>query len=159
MSPVRSRRQSPTRTAPRSPRGQIQLFSLLFIVVLLGFVFRAPLAALVTLLPSGLALLVSTRLIGGLGSPDSRSPAVAQVLLIVLVLGAGTDYGLFLVFRMREELRAGHVPREAVVRALSRVGESISASAGTVIVALLTLLLARFGLTTTSECRLLWGWR
>ena len=31
---------------------------------------------------------------------------IAQLLLIVLVIGAGTDYGLFLVFRVREELRA-----------------------------------------------------
>src|SRR5262249_59857128 len=64
----------------------------------------------------------------------------------VVVLGAGTDYGLFLVFRVREELRAGRSPHEAVAHALARVGESISASAGTVILALLTLLLASFGL-------------
>ena len=64
----------------------------------------------------------------------------------MLVLGAGTDYGLFLVFRVREELRAGRTPHEAVVRALARVGESITASAGTVILALLTLLLASFGI-------------
>ena len=99
-----------------------------------------------TLVPSGLALLISMRVIGGLGSAGLKISGFAQFLLIVLVLGAGTDYGLFLVFRFREELRDGREPREAVVRALARVGESISASAGTVIVALLTLLLASFGL-------------
>jgi putative drug exporter of the RND superfamily len=125
---------------------QIQLFSILFIVVLLLVVFRAPLAAVLTLLPAGLALLISTRLIGELGAHGVKISSITQVLLIVLLLGAGTDYGLFLVFRVREELRDGRDGREAVVRALVRVGESISASAGTVILALLTLLLATFGL-------------
>jgi putative drug exporter of the RND superfamily len=125
---------------------QIQMFSILFIVVLLLVVFRAPLAAIVTLLPSGIALLVSMRLIGELGAHGLKISSFTQVLLIVLLLGAGTDYGLFLVFRVREELRGGHDGHEAVVRALVRVGESISASAGTVILALLTLLLASFGL-------------
>ncbi len=125
---------------------QIQMFSILFIIVLLLLVFRAPLAAVITLLPAGLALLVSTRLIGELGAHGVKISSITQVLLIVLLLGAGTDYGLFLVFRVREELREGHDGHEAVVRALVRVGESISASAGTVILALLTLLLASFGL-------------
>ncbi|HSC03107.1 MAG TPA: MMPL family transporter [Solirubrobacteraceae bacterium] len=125
---------------------EIQLFSILFIVVLLLFVFRAPLAAVITLLPAGLALLISTRVIGELGAHGLKISSITQVLLIVLLLGAGTDYGLFLVFRVREELRNGHEGQEAVVRALVRVGESISASAGTVILALLTLLLASFGL-------------
>ncbi len=125
---------------------QIQLFSILFIVVLLLVVFRAPLAAVITLLPAGLALLISTRVIGELGAHGLKISSITQVLLIVLLLGAGTDYGLFLVFRVREELRDGHGGQEAVVRALVRVGESITASAGTVILALLTLLLASFGL-------------
>jgi putative drug exporter of the RND superfamily len=126
--------------------GTVEMFSLLFIIVLLLLVFRAPLAALVTLLPSGLALLISMRVIGELGAHGLKISSFTQVLLIVLLLGAGTDYGLFLVFRAREELREGHDGGEAVVRALVRVGESISASAGTVILALLTLLLATFGL-------------
>ena len=125
---------------------QVQMFSFLFIIVLLLLVFRAPLAAVVTLLPSGLALLISLRVIGELGAHGLQISSITQVLLIVLLLGAGTDYGLFLVFRVREEIREGHSGRDAVVRALVRVGESITASAGTVILALLTLLLATFGL-------------
>ena len=64
---------------------------------------------------------------------------IAQLMLIVLVLGAGTDYGLFLVFRVRELLREGEEPKQAVQHALVRVGESISFSALTVIAALLSL--------------------
>ena len=62
------------------------------------------------------------------------------------ILGAGTDYGLFLVFRVREGLRSGLTATDAVARAVARVGESMSASAGTVILALLTLLFASFGI-------------
>jgi RND superfamily putative drug exporter len=126
--------------------GKVQGFSFLFIIVLLLVVFRSIPAALVTLLPSGLALAISTRLIGALGSGGLQISSITQVLLIVLLLGAGTDYGLFLVFRVREELRDGQEPHKAVEHALVRVGESITGSAGTVILALLTLLLASFGL-------------
>lgn len=125
---------------------EVQTFSLLFIIVLLLVVLRSVPAAIVTLLPSGLALLISMRVIGGLGSSGLKISSITQVLLIVLILGAGTDYGLFLVFRVREELRDGHAPHDAVRRGIVRVGESITASAGTVILALLTLLLATFGL-------------
>jgi RND superfamily putative drug exporter len=62
------------------------------------------------------------------------------------VLGAGTDYGLFLVYRVREGLQAGLDSGTAVSRAVARVGESITASAGTVVLALLSLLFASFGL-------------
>jgi RND superfamily putative drug exporter len=67
-------------------------------------------------------------------------------MLIILVLGAGTDYALFLIFRVREEVRSGLPQREAIVRAVERVGESITFSAGTVIAALLSLLFATFGI-------------
>jgi RND superfamily putative drug exporter len=125
---------------------QVQTFSIVLVIVLLLVVFRSVPAALVTLLPSVLALLISMRLIGGLGESGLKISSITQVLLIVLLIGAGTDYGLFLVFRVREELREGHEPHDAVRRGLVRVGESISASAGTVILALLTLMLATFGL-------------
>ncbi len=129
-----------------STGSKTQSLSLLLIVVLLLLIFRSLLAPLVTLLPAAFALLVSTRFIGGLGADGLKISEITELLLIVLILGAGTDYGLFLVFRVREELRHGLEPHEAVIHALVRVGESISASAGTVIFALLSLLLASFGI-------------
>jgi RND superfamily putative drug exporter len=120
--------------------------SFLLIIIILLLIFRSVLAPLVTLFPAGIALAVSERLIGGLGAHGLKISIITELLLIVLMLGAGTDYGLFLVFRVREELRNGVDPKEAVVQALIRVGESISASAGTVIFALLSLLFASFGI-------------
>jgi RND superfamily putative drug exporter len=123
-----------------------EVFSVIFIIILLLLIFRSLLAPVVTLLPAAFALLVSTRFIGGLGAHGLKISEITELLLIVLLLGAGTDYGLFLVFRVREEIRRGLEAKDAVAHALVRVGESISASAGTVILALLTLLLASFGI-------------
>jgi len=126
---------------------EIQDASILFIIVLLLVIFRSVLAPLVTLLPAALVLTVSGAFIGGLGSAGVLKVSFfTQILLIVLILGAGTDYGLFLVFRVREQLLGGSDPKAAVTHAVRRVGESITASAATVVVALLTLLAASFGL-------------
>ncbi len=57
----------------------------------------------------------------------------------MLVLGARTDYGLFLVFRVRENLGGGLDRKQAVIAAVERVGESITFSAATVVAALLAV--------------------
>jgi putative drug exporter of the RND superfamily len=132
--------------ASKSTGNDVQSFSILFIIILLFLIFRSVLAPFVTLIPAAIVLQLAGSVIGELGSHGLKISAVTQLLLIVLVLGAGTDYGLFLVFRVREGLRDGMDPKEAVALAVSRVGESISASAGTVILALLSLLFATFGI-------------
>ncbi|MGC1176784.1 MAG: MMPL family transporter [Candidatus Saccharimonadales bacterium] len=132
--------------ANQKGRNSTEGYTVIFIIVLLLIVFRAVLAPLVTLLPAGLALAVSQPVIAESTKIGVQVGFITQILLIVLVLGAGTDYGLFLVFRVREELRRGLAPKEAVVKALSKVGESITFSGATVLAALLTLLLASFGI-------------
>jgi len=123
---------------------QIQLLSIIFIIGLLLLVFRALLAPLVTLIPAVLAVTISGPLVAEAAHHGLKVSPLAQILLIVLVLGAGTDYGLFLVFRVRENLRAGQDRKQAVIAAVERVGESITFSAATVIAALLSLLFATF---------------
>jgi RND superfamily putative drug exporter len=129
----------------RHVRSDTQYYSIVFIVCLLFLVFRAFLAPLVTLFPAALALVLAGPVVAEASRIGVRVSDTTEILLVVLMLGAGTDYGLFLIFRVREELARGMEPREAVVRALERVGETISYSAATVIAALVCLVLATFG--------------
>jgi putative drug exporter of the RND superfamily len=123
---------------------QVEGVSVIFILILLLLIFRSLLAPLITLIPAFFAVAISGPLVGEAAHAGLKVSVIAQLLLIVLVLGAGTDYGLFLVFRVRENLREGADPHEAVRAALTRVGETITFSALTVIAALLSLLVATF---------------
>jgi RND superfamily putative drug exporter len=123
-----------------------QDLSILFILALLIVVFRSLLAPLLALAPAVLVTQLAGPVIAEASKAGLPVTSLTQIMLLILTLGAGTDYGLFLVFRVREELRAGRAPHDAVSYALSRVGESITFSAATVIASLLTLLLAIFGL-------------
>ena len=60
----------------------------------------------------------------------------------VLVFGAGTNYALLLISRYREELRRATDHREALCTAVRFAGPAIVASNATVVLALLSLLLA-----------------
>jgi len=134
-----------SQNANNKGKNNTEIYNVIFIIVLLLLVFRAALAPLVTLLPAGLALIIAQPLIAESTKIGVQVSFITEILLIVLLLGAGTDYGLFLVFRTREELRNGLQPKAAVVKALTRVGESITFSAATVAAALMCLLLASFG--------------
>jgi RND superfamily putative drug exporter len=123
---------------------KIENFSSLFVVVLLMLVFRSMLAPLMALMPAVLAVTIAGPLAAEATHAGLKVSSLAQTMMIVLIIGAGTDYGLFLMFRTREELRDGSPPKQAVVRALTRVGESITFSAGIVIAAMLSLLAATF---------------
>ncbi|MEU5430955.1 MMPL family transporter [Streptomyces olivoreticuli] len=121
--------------------------TLLLIVVLLLAIFRSPLIALLPVLIIGVVFSVALGLIGivahagGLKADNNITP-----ILIVVLFGVGTDYLLFLLFRYREELRAGEQPKKALVNAVARVGETIASAAGAVIVAFLALLLSTMGM-------------
>jgi RND superfamily putative drug exporter len=150
---------------------KVQRLSVLFVVLLLVLIFRSFSLAITTVLPPAISVSIAGPLVAEAARHGLQVSPIAQLLLIVLVIGAGTDYGLFLVFRVREELRARqhqtageNFPgraglgrslladlvhprpdaRDAIVTSVTRVGESISASAATVIAAVLTLLLASF---------------
>ena len=63
-------------------------------------------------------------------------------ILSVLVFGAGTNYALLLISRYRDELRSHHDRFEAMRVAWFRASEAIVASASTVVIGVLCLLLS-----------------
>lgn len=128
---------------------QIELFSILLILLILFLIYRSILAPFVTLFPAVFVAIIAQPVTAVAAQHGLQVSALATILMSVLVLGAGTDYGLFLVFRVREEIEAGREPKDAVAYAVSKVGESVAFSAGTVIAALLSLLAASFGMYKT----------
>jgi RND superfamily putative drug exporter len=126
--------------------GQVQWFSIAFVIALLVAVFRSALAPLIAVLPAVVVVLAAGRLTAEAAVHGLGVSQIASLLLIVLVLGAGTDYALFLMFRVREEMRAGLGCHEAIVLSVARVGETITFSACVLIAALLSLAAAAFSL-------------
>ncbi|MBS1893043.1 MAG: MMPL family transporter [Actinobacteria bacterium] len=113
------------------------------VLVLLLLVYRAPLLALLPLLAVGAAYTVAigiAYLVIKAGWIVVNSEGT--FLLLVLVFGAGTDYSLLLVHRYREELRSGSPPEVALPKALRENVRPIASSGGTVIAAMLVLLVA-----------------
>jgi putative drug exporter of the RND superfamily len=124
--------------------GRTLLFATLgLVLLLLLLVYRAPVLALLPLLAVGTAYLTAI----GIAYLLIQAGAITvntegTMLLLVLIFGAGTDYSLLLIHRYREELEAGRESSTALPAALTASVRPIAASAGTVIAAMLVLLLA-----------------
>jgi putative drug exporter of the RND superfamily len=113
------------------------------VAVLLLITYRSPVLWIVPLAVIGLADQVVTRLLPWLARLlGERTDAAVGGIVSVLVFGAGTDYALLLISRYREELRHTDSRRVAMTGALRGAAPAIVASAGTVVLALLTLLAA-----------------
>jgi RND superfamily putative drug exporter len=121
------------------------LATVVLVVVILLFVYRSPLLALVPLVTIGISVLVSLKILALTTLiPGVHLVNVSKVFAIVILYGAGTDYCLFLISRYREELEAGHDQVTAVSRSIGGVGGALAASAGTVMCGLGLMVLAEF---------------
>jgi RND superfamily putative drug exporter len=113
------------------------------VIILLAF--GSFFAMLLPLITAGFALgmtLVGIDLLSHALAINSVSPTMA----VVVGLGVGIDYALFIVTRYRQGLRAGMGPEAAAVRALNTAGRAVLFAGATVCVALLGLLVLNVNL-------------
>jgi len=113
------------------------------VVFILLLTYRSPVLWLLPVLSAVSALWSAQAVIYLLAAHAGLTVnAQSAGILLVLVFGAGTDYALLLVARYREELRRHEDRHEAMALALHRAGPAIFASASTVMLGMLCLLIA-----------------
>jgi RND superfamily putative drug exporter len=116
--------------------------TLAVVVVLLLITYRSPVLWVLPIASAGVALVAAQAAIYLLTRQGLTVNGQSAGILVVLVLGASTDYALLLIARYREELRRHTDRHEAMAIALRRAGPAIIASAATVIAGMLCLLVA-----------------
>ncbi len=117
------------------------------VLLLLIILYRSPVLAFLPLVAVGWALQVVDALLGFAGKAGLFGISQqATSIMTVLLFGAGTDYTIFIASRFREELFITQDKHLAMRNTMRAVGEAITSSAGTVILALLTLLFTTIGL-------------
>jgi putative drug exporter of the RND superfamily len=120
------------------------LYAALGVVIgLLLLTYRSPVLWLLPIVSAGVALAVSEAVIYLLTQHANLTVnGQSDGILVVLVIGASTDYALLLIARYREELRRHADRHEAMAVALRRAGPAIIASGLTVVTGMLCLLAA-----------------
>ena len=119
------------------------LTTLSVVAFILIIVYRSPILWVLPLLSAVFALSAAGGIIYLLAKNDVIDVnGQSQVILSVLVLGAGTDYALLLISRYREELHHHSTPVAAMRAAYKGTFEPIVASGATVAIGLLVLLLS-----------------
>jgi putative drug exporter of the RND superfamily len=117
--------------------------ALAVVIVLLLLTYRSPVLWVLPIMSAGVALTVAEAVIYLLTQHANLTVnGQSEGILVVLVIGASTDYALLLVARYREELRRHADRHQAMAVALRRAGPAIIASGLTVVTGMLCLMAA-----------------
>ncbi|WP_405009568.1 MMPL family transporter [Kitasatospora sp. NBC_01539] len=124
--------------------GASELIGIVAALIVMTLVFRSLWAAALPILTAVAG--VGTGVIGtGLLSHGMSVASVAPTLGVLVGLGVGIDYALFIVNRHRKGLMAGLSVQESVVKALNTSGRAVLFAGLTVVIALLGMLILGIG--------------
>lgn len=124
-----------------------ELLGIAFAIIVLILAFGSVLAMG---LPIGIALAgigLGVSLVGILSNVLSI-PDFATTVAIMLGLGVGIDYALFIVTRFRENMHAGASIEEAAAVAMDTAGRAVTFAATTVVISLLGMVLMNLAFVT-----------
>lgn len=118
--------------------GLVIMFVLIF--------FRSVITPWVPLLTVGMAYLTSMAFVYLMGKYVLEIHYSVLTVILTVMLGAGTDYCIFIMSRYREERILGRSKEEAVRTSLTWAGESIATSGATVMIGFGALMIGSYAL-------------
>ena len=129
---------------------RITVVSGVLLVVILLIIYRRVTTVLLTLVTIGVALACARGVLAWAGEQGMALSTYTDAFVTAIVLGAGTDYCVFLISRFREAYGRGVDTLAAVEESATRVGPALLASAGTVILAAICLGFTQLAIFSTT---------
>jgi putative drug exporter of the RND superfamily len=127
----------------------IEIATALLVLIILAVIYRRPVTVLVPLITIGVSVASAQGVVSALAQVGLGVSALTIVLMTAMIVGAGTDYAVFLISRYHEYLRDGTDSDQAVRKALSSIGKVIAGSAATVVITFLGMIFTRLPAFTT----------
>jgi RND superfamily putative drug exporter len=118
----------------------IEIATAALVLLILLVIYRRPVTVLLPLITIGISVAASQGLVSALTEVGMSVSALTIVLMTAMIVGAGTDYAVFLISRYHEYIRSGMDSDTAVQKALVSIGKVIGASAATVAVTFLGMI-------------------
>ena len=115
------------------------------VLVILALYFRSILTPFIPLLIIGVAV-VSALAVMSVVSTQISIYYIVETFMVVIMLGAGTDYCVFMFSRFAEERSKGAEIRDAVIAAVGNAGKSIASSGTTAMIGFGSLMLMDNGI-------------
>ncbi|MDT5286719.1 MAG: putative drug exporter of the superfamily, partial [Mycobacterium sp.] len=127
----------------------IEIVTVAMVLTILLIVYRNVIAMLLPLATIGVSLVVAQQVVAALGLVGLPLGPQTLVLMTGMMLGAGTDYAVFLFSRYHECVRSGMSSDDALVAALSSIGAVVMGSAATVAITFFGLAFTNLGIFQT----------
>ncbi|RYY11469.1 MAG: hypothetical protein EON55_14210, partial [Alphaproteobacteria bacterium] len=137
-------------TAVNDASKRIHLISGSLLVLILIVIYRRVVTILIPLGTIVIALICTRGVLSIMGEAGLALSTYTAAFVTAIVLGAGTDYSVFLISRFRDEYRDSGDVLGAVQTASTRIGTALIASAATVILGASTLIAAKLGVFATT---------
>jgi len=111
------------------------IFAIFVLLLAFGSVLAMGLPIVTALFGLGIGAVL-----GGIASRAVDTPDWAPTVALMIGLGTGIDYSLFIVTRYRQSIHNGLAPRESTITAMGTAGRAVLFAGATVVISLLGML-------------------
>jgi RND superfamily putative drug exporter len=121
----------------------IEIATAILVLLILVVIYRRPVTVLLPLLTIAVSVGAAQGVVSALTTIGLSVSALTMVLMTAMIVGAGTDYAVFLISRYHEYVRSGDGSDDAVRKAIDSIGRVITASAATVAITFLGMIFTK----------------